>query len=117
MSDKIILDGIQVMAHVGVPDEERANPQLLEISVVLFLDLSRAARTERLIMSLDYAEVHRKTIEIVHERPRYLIETVAEDIAQNLLKKFRIERVEVEVRKFVIEHTRYVAVRIMREAS
>jgi 7,8-dihydroneopterin aldolase/epimerase/oxygenase len=115
MSDHIVIEGIQVMAHVGVSEEERKNAQLLEISLVLRIDLSAAARTERLNMSVDYAEVHETTIEVVHRRPRALIETVAEDLAHVLLTNFHLEKIDVEVRKFILEHTRYVAVRISRE--
>jgi len=114
MPDQIILDGMQIMAHVGVPDEERARPQKLEVSVVLELDLSRAALTDQLTMSVDYVEAQRRTIEVAQQRPRFLIETVAEDIAQRLLRDFKPKRVEVEVKKFVLENTRSVAVRISR---
>ena len=116
MADQIILHGIQVMARVGVPAEERAQQQPLEISVALDLDLRRAARTEKLNATLDYASVHQKIIQVVQARPRPLIETVAEDIAQALLKIFKIKRIEVEVRKFILQHTRSVAVRIIRKA-
>jgi 7,8-dihydroneopterin aldolase/epimerase/oxygenase len=116
MSDEILIDGIQVMAHVGVPAEERKNAQLLEISLGLFLDLSPAAHADRLSLSLDYAQVHQKTIEIVQQRPRELIETVAEDVAQGLMRVFRVSRIEVEVRKFILPNTRFVAIRITRGA-
>ncbi len=114
MPDQIIIDGMQIMARVGVPDEERARPQKLEVSVVMELDLSRAAQTDQLAMSVDYAEAQRRTIEVVQQKPRFLIETMAEDIAQRLLRDFQIARVEVEVKKFVLENTRSVAVRISR---
>ncbi len=115
MTDKIILDGIQIMASVGISEEERSRPQRIEVSVVLNLDLSDAARSEQLNRSVDYAEVHRRIIEVVQHRPRPLIETVAEDIAQTLLKTFKLKQVEVEVRKFILENTRSVAVCIVRE--
>src|SRR3989338_7177050 len=114
MLDRIILDSIKVSANIGVPDSEREKPQLIEVSVVLYSDLRKASRTDQLPMSIDYAEVHRKTIEIVQERPRRLIETLAEEIAEAFIKNFKIEGIEVEVRKFVLEKTRSVAVRISR---
>lgn len=115
MSDQIILEGIRVMACVGVPEAERAHPQPLEITVALHLeDLSAAARMEKLSTSVDYAEAHRKIIETVQQRARPLLETVAEDVAQVLLASFRIQRVEVEVRKFVLPSTRAVVIRIAR---
>ena len=115
MADQIILHGIRVMARVGVPEKERAQQQPLEISVALDLDLRQAARAEKLNATLDYASAHQKIIEVVQARPRSLIETVAEDIAQALLKNFKIKRVEVEVHKFILRHTQSVAVRIIRK--
>ena len=116
MLDQIILNGIRVMAHVGVPDRERAKPQALEISAVLHLDLKPACRTDRLEYTIDYAEVHRKIIGLAKQRPRRLIETMAEDMAKAIIKTFKVKRVEIEIHKFILEHTRSVAVRIVREA-
>ena len=112
--DKIIIDKIQVMAKIGVSKEERAHPQPIEISIILHLDLSRAARTDSLGHTLDYALIHRQVIEIVQQRPRLLIETLAEDIARSLARTFRFKRIEVEVRKFILDRTHHVAVYITR---
>ena len=42
------------------------------------------------------------------------METLAEEIAADLLGSFPIRRVAVEVRKFILPETDYVAVRIDR---
>jgi dihydroneopterin aldolase len=44
-----------------------------------------------------------------------LIETLAEEIAGLLLERFPLRAVEVELRKFILTDTAYVAVRIRRE--
>ena len=103
------------MAHVGVPRKERARAQRLEISIRLDLDLRRAAVSEKIGQTVDYAEVHRRVIEVTRERPRPLIETVAEDVARMILCEFKAGSVEVEVRKFILPRTRSVAVRILRK--
>ena len=107
---------MEVMACVGVPDEERARPQRLEISIVLYLNLSRAGHDDDLSMSINYENVYNKIRAVAEQRPRRLIETVAEDVARSLLDVFKVGRVEVEVRKFILPRTRSVAVRIIREA-
>jgi dihydroneopterin aldolase len=38
-----------------------------------------------------------------------LIETLASELASHLLRKFPLEGVEVEVRKFVLPNTKYVS--------
>ncbi len=117
MSDCIIIDRMEVMAHVGVPDEERAMPQRLEISLVLERDLREAARKELLDRTVDYAAIHQSILKVVQSRPRPLIETLAEDVAQAVLKEFEVEAVEVKVYKFILPKTRYVAVRIRRMSA
>lgn len=115
MSDQILIEGLRVMTHIGVTSEERATPQMIEVSLALDWDLAPSARTERLAMTIDYAEVRERVIRCAHERPRALIETVAEDLAHELITVYRMRRIQVEVRKFVLEHTRSVGVRIVRD--
>ncbi len=115
MFDQIILDGMQVMSRVGVPLRERARAQMLEISVTLDLDLKRAAVSEEIDQTVDYACVHSRVMDVARQRPRPLIETVAEDVARMLLREFKVRRVGVEVRKFILPKTRSVAVRIVRK--
>jgi len=43
-----------------------------------------------------------------------LIETLAHEMAEHLLWRFGLARVELELRKFVLPETRYVAVRVVR---
>lgn len=65
-------------------------------------------------MTIDYAEVRERVIHCARERPRALIETVAEDLAHELITVYRMRRIQVEVRKFVLEHARCAGVRIVR---
>jgi len=117
MSDQIIIDGIQVMAHIGVPDEERAKPQKLEISLVLHRDLSPAGRSDDLKGTIDYFFVHQRTLQIVQQKPRKLIESLAEDLSSILTKEFAMEKIEIKIRKFILENTRAVEVHITRTCT
>jgi dihydroneopterin aldolase len=51
---------------------------------------------------------------VVAERPRKLIEAVADEIAQEILQRRLAVSVTVEVRKFSLPRTRWVAVEITR---
>jgi dihydroneopterin aldolase len=44
-----------------------------------------------------------------------LIETLAEEIAGELLTRFALRAVEVELRKFILPDTAHVAIRLRRE--
>ena len=47
-------------------------------------------------------------------RPRRLIETLALDIAGEILARFAVASVDVELRKYILPDTDYVAVRLSR---
>ncbi|MBA3353108.1 MAG: dihydroneopterin aldolase, partial [Blastocatellia bacterium] len=62
-----------------------------------------------------YAAVCAEVQAFVSSRQDKLLETLANVIAEHLLKKFALRRVELELRKFILPETRFVAVRIVRE--
>ena len=115
-NDEIRIEELELMARVGVPDEERAQPQRLTVSLTLqprkrFGDLG-----DDLKRTIDYAAVCAELRRFVSGRRDKLIETLAHEIAEHLLRTFELARVELELRKFVLPETRYVAVKITREA-
>lgn len=114
MPDLIHIEALQVHTHIGVPDEERATPQRLSVTLTLepladFRDLK-----DRIEATIDYAVVCEAVKTLAAARPRLLVETLAEEIAAELLGHFPIRRIMVEVRKFILPETDYVAIRIDR---
>ncbi len=113
----IAVRGLEVTASVGVPDEERAVPQRL------LLDLRFAAADQPLLLNdditgtVDYHAVSVRVADIAREKPRRLIETLADEVAARLLEEFRLLWIEVSVRKFILPNTEWVAVSIRRESN
>lgn len=113
----IAVRGLEVTARVGVPDDERAVPQRL------LLDLRFAAAYQPLLLNddiagtVDYHAVSVRVADIAREKPRRLIETLAEEVASRLLEEFRMRWIEVSVRKFILPNTEWVAVSVRREAD
>jgi dihydroneopterin aldolase len=113
----ISIQALEVMAKVGVPDEERAAPQRL------LLDLRFASLTQPehlnddITLTVDYAALSQRIQEIVLERPRKLIETLADELAEQLQKEFSLRWVELTIRKFILPQTEWVAVSIRLEAK
>ena len=116
MKDTISIAEIQVECHIGVSDEERSVAQRLLISLELEKDFLAAAQDDDLDKTIDYHAVWIRVKEICSEKERRLIEALAEEIAENILREFSPETVRVEIRKFIIPKTRHVAVRIERMA-
>jgi dihydroneopterin aldolase len=116
-NDEIRIEELELSARVGVPEEERAQPQRLTVSITLqprnrFGDLA-----DDLARTIDYAAVCEDLRQFVSGREDKLIETLANEMAEHLIRRFAMARVELELRKFVLPETRYVAVRVARVST
>lgn len=112
--DKITIKELEVDTHIGVTPEEQARTQKLLITVVMELDLHQAGRTDQASATTGYDVVTDMIRKVVSERPRKLIEAVADEVASAILGRRMAERVTVEVKKFSIPRTQWVAVEITR---
>lgn len=112
--DKITIKELEVNTQIGVTEAERAHLQRLLISVVMERDLAEAGRTDMESATTPYDVVSNLVREVVTRRPRKLIEAVADEIAEAILSRRLAVAVTVEVKKFSIPHSQYVAVEIHR---
>jgi 7,8-dihydroneopterin aldolase/epimerase/oxygenase len=116
-NDEIRVEELELMARVGVTAEERAHSQRLTVSITLQSPHSFSDLGDSLARTIDYAAVCQEVRRFVSERQDKLIETLANDLAEHLLRHFAIGWVELELRKFILPETRYVAVRVARGAA
>jgi dihydroneopterin aldolase len=114
MPDRIHIENLQIQARIGVPDEERAHPQRLTVSVTLEPAVGFTGLEDRIENTIDYAAVCEQIKSSAASRPRSLVETFAQELAERLLAQFPIRHIVVEVRKFILTDTDYVAIRIER---
>jgi FolB domain-containing protein len=61
--------------------------------------LAAAARSDRLADTLDYAEIHRRVVEVVEQRSFDLIERLGAEILRVLFEDARVQRAEVTIGK------------------
>jgi dihydroneopterin aldolase len=109
----IHIEQLKVQAHVGVPAEERVEPQRLTLNVSFCPRLDNIH--DELADTVNYSAVAKVVRDVVGRRHYKLIETLAEEIAAELVRQFDIRRVEIEVRKFVLADAEYVSVTAVRE--
>ena len=114
MADLIHIEALAIASRIGVPAAERRLPQRLSVCATIEPDCNFVALNDRIDKTIDYAAVCEEIKAIAQARTRRLVETLAEDIATGLLAKFPIWRVIIEVRKFILPDTDYVAIRIER---
>ena len=115
MSDLILIDTLELSSRIGITTEERALPQRLTVSLRLQPARNFSDLGDRLENTVDYARVCDVAKELAARRPRHLLETLAEELAAELLKIFALQAVDIELRKYILPDTRFVAVKIRRE--
>ncbi len=113
--DHLLIEGLEIACRVGTTAEERAFPQVLNLTFRIFLPLRRAGEADDLKATVDYAFLVRKVQSELARREFQLVESVAENIADLILAERRVERVEVEVRKKILPGVKWVGVVIARE--
>ena len=112
--DTITIAGLRAITRIGVPDAERSEPQEVALTVVLTPGSPLAGLGDQIGNTVDYYEVSQRLLKLAAGRPRKLIETLAEEAAEMLLAEFPLRAAAVEVRKFILPETEYVAVRVER---
>ena len=111
---RISIVDLEVFCRVGVPDEERAKPQRLLVTVDMDYDFTSAAVSDRIVRTIDYFAVSQRLLKF-GDRPGWrLIESLATEMAERILTEFRPESVTVEVKKFSIPEARYVSVTVTK---
>jgi dihydroneopterin aldolase len=109
--NEIVIRGLKIRAHVGVPDEELASAQEIHFDLTITPLVGFGEAGDDLSRTVDYAAVVSSVEEIVRARPRRLIETLAYDVASVVIDHFAAASVTVEIRKFILPQTDWVAVR------
>ena len=112
--DTIKITDLEVFYHVGVPDEERAQPQRLLLTVEMTHDFAAAAASDCVEKTIDYIAVSQLLMKLGEGRSWKLIETLATDIAEEILATFKPASVTVQVKKFIIPQARHVSASLTR---
>lgn len=115
--DWIEVRGLKVAARIGVPDAERAEPQGLLIDLRLRPVRGFSQMPDAIEATVDYFAVAQRVTALSAERPRRLIETLAGEIAETVLREFAVRCIEVTVRKFILSDTEFVAVHCARQRN
>ena len=111
------MEGLEVFANIGVPDEERASAQKLTFNITLWPIRKMNDLNDEIRGAVNYADVCVEVKKFVEPRKDKLIETMANDLAMCLLEAFQIRRIKVELRKYILPDVEFVSVTVTRERS
>ena len=114
--DKIHLRDLRLRCIIGTNDEERQAKQDVLINITLEADLTAAGRSDRMADTVDYGATEKRVIATVEQSSCFLVEHLAERIAEVCLADARVQRVVVSVDKPGASGVaRSVAVEIVRD--
>jgi len=99
VADRIELRGLTVRGNHGVFDHERRDGQDFVVDVTVWIDLATAAASDDLADTYDYGVLAQRAAAVVAGPARNLIETVAAEIAEEVMADQRVHAVEVVVHK------------------
>ena len=115
MGDVIFLRDLKTETIIGIYDWERKIRQTLSFDFEFPGDIRRAAKSDHIDDTLNYKSVAKRVLAFVEGTEYQLIETLAEHVAQLILREFAIEWVKVTVSKpGAVRGSRDVGVAIMR---
>ena len=116
VSDEIHIEQLEVSSVIGVSEHERKAPQRLIINISFWPRRQTRDMEDEIGETINYAVVAEQTQKFVHDEAVNLIETLADRLAAHLLKKFPIQKITLEIRKFPLEHAKYVSAKVTRSA-
>ena len=99
MADRITLTGLKLFGHHGVFEHEKRDGQQFLVDITLWLDLSAAVASDDLRTTVHYGELAQLAADIVTGTGRDLIETVAGEIADTIMRTYPVHAAEVTVHK------------------
>jgi len=114
MRDTIVIRGLEVASKIGVPDQERTEPQKLRVH--LMMEVLGFPERDEIEGTVDYKVVADRVVALAGHGERKLIETLAADIADLVLGEFAVLQVRVELEKFILPETDWVGVAIERSS-
>jgi dihydroneopterin aldolase len=117
MTDTIEIRRLRVQTHIGVPDEERAETQTLQVTVRMVPGQGFAGLDDEISRTIDYHAVALEIQALAAARPRRLIETLAVEIADHLLTSRPLTSIAVTMEKHILPETECVAVHIERRRA
>ncbi len=97
--DVVFIEGLEARAIIGVTEDERRERQVVRLDIEVACDASVPAREDDVRAAVNYRDVARAVLAHVEENRCHLVETLAERVADLVLREFEAPWVRVRVAK------------------
>jgi FolB domain-containing protein len=113
--DKIFISDLLIRGVIGISERERESPQDILVNIVIYADITSAAKSDYVEDSVNYRTVAKKVLAHTETIKRYTVEALAEDISRLCLAEPGAKGVQVRVEKpGAVRFSRSVGVEIER---
>lgn len=113
--DRVLIEGLTISTTIGVYDWEKKIKQKLILDLEMAWDNQPAGKSDDISLCLDYFQVSQTISTFIQSSKFELIECVAEQVADLVIKKFGVKWIKVKVSKpGAITNANNVAVLIER---
>lgn len=114
--DKIYIRDLSLRCIIGIFPDEREKKQDILINVVIWADLSAAGKTDDIKDAVDYKQVTKAILAAIEPSSYFLIERIAQVVADICLTNTHVKRVRVTIDKpGALRFAKASAVSIYRE--
>ena len=114
--DQVHIRELLLRCIIGTRDDERELKQDVVVSITLEADLGQACRSDQIEDTIDYSLLKKKVADLVEKSQFFLLEHLAQCIADLCLEDGLVQRVSVSVDKpGALRFARSVALQITRE--
>lgn len=114
---EIHIEQLKVFARVGVSKSERSKRQRLVLNITVWPARDLRDVKDAVSRTVDYSVFSQETKTYLAQQSPKLLETLAQNLTAHLLRKFRIRKISLEIRKFVLKDAAYASVTVTRRAS
>ena len=97
--DKILLEGIRLGIRVGTTEQERSEPQLCGLDLVVEVDLKPAGRSGDLKHTVDYAAIFQVIEAHCAQNSFTLLEEVGQQLCDRIFDQCPVETIKLRIRK------------------
>jgi D-erythro-7,8-dihydroneopterin triphosphate epimerase len=97
--DRVEIKDLLLRGIIGINSEERRDRQDIVINIVMWSDFRPAAARDDVNETVNYRTITKRIIEHVENSQYYLVETLAQSIAEICLQDAHVQRVQVGVDK------------------
>lgn len=97
--DKIFITDLRVDTIIGIFDWERTTRQTVSLDIEMSADIAQAAATENIADTLNYKTLSKAIENFIDASEFMLIETMAERVAEIILKDFGVKWVKLTLHK------------------